>query len=771
MLSRVGAAESALYHEEPGGHDDRTSVEKLMALVRAALPTGAVILAVLSLFGAAADLLATRVLLHTYGDGPELDAYNTAFKIPELFLQFLVMGGVIGPFLPVFVGLRDEAKETAREFARTVMTLAALAMGVAGILLFLFAPQVLQLQAPGFTADARGGWYIDMLRILCVAQVLGAVAMVLGEVLVAEKRWITYGLYDLLYQGGICFGALVLVPFIGVYGAAIGAVIGSAVALGVRVFGVVRTGFELRPSLSLRVKGLGEFLRLMLPKMISQPLPYLLGIFFLNFASSLAAGSATAMVTAQKFQSLPETLIGVSFATAAFPALAAAANAGDKRAFRKQFATTFATILFFSTVVMVGLIALGRLVITVVYKGGNFDETDVDQTTLIVTILALSIPLESLTELLVRSIFATHNTSWPMFATATGFVAGVIAALELGPYLGLGAIPIGYVFYTGTKLIVLGAVLQPRMSHIGGTSRWARALVRDRWGNLRPERRPLSTARVLVTTMAIVALGTGLVYAGSQAISRADDPGTTPWVPAIALRTADVPTIPPTPQPTSTAAPDSTATPAVSAEPTPTPGPFSMDMYQSGDFVGELKDTWCVPAAMQTSINIMSVDADTTRDTQAKLFDLAVSIAGSSYGGADPTGWAEGLTELGYGKFRVSASGNMNDAVHEVAKAIRATARPAGLIVWRGWHSWVVSGFTATADPAITDNFKVLSLRIEDVWYPRISSLWSRSRGGMSRPPDSDVPVTALGEDYLPWSQGKSNPSRDHRYVFVEPVP
>jgi len=225
-----------------------------------------------------------------------------------------------------------------------------------------------------------------------------------------------------------------------------------------------------------------------------------------------------------------------------------------------------------------------------------------------------------------------------------------------------------------------------------------------------------------------------------------------------------------TAEPTANPSDPGAITPATAAAPTPTPGPFSMDLYQAGDFVGELKDTWCVPAAMQTSINIMSVSPDTSRDTQQRLFDLAVSISGTSYGGADPSGWATGLQQLGYGAYKVSAASDMNDAVTAVVKAIRTTGRPAGLLVWRGWHSWVVSGFTATADPASTNDFTVLSLRIEDVWYPRISTLWSQDRGGMSRPPDSDVAVKDLGADYLPWSQGKRYPGRDHNYVYVEPI-
>jgi hypothetical protein len=85
--------------------------------------------------------------------------------------------------------------------------------------------------------------------------------------------------------------------------------------------------------------------------------------------------------------------------------------------------------------------------------------------------------------------------------------------------------------------------------------------------------------------------------------------------------------------------------------------------------------------------------------------------------------------------------------------------------VWKGWHSWVVSGFTATADPATTDNFTVISLRIEDVWYPRVSTIWPKSRA-----PDADVLVADLAPDYRTWVQAKFFPGRDGYYVYVIPV-
>lgn len=52
------------------------------------------------------------------------------------------------------------------------------------------------------------------------------------------------------------------------------------------------------------------------------------------------------------------------------------------------------------------------------------------------------------------------------------------------------------------------------------------------------------------------------------------------------------------------------------------------------------------------------------------------------------------------------------------AKAIRMTGRPVGLVVWRGAHSWVMSGFTATADPASADDFEVHKVFVQDPWFP-----------------------------------------------------
>ena len=186
--------------------------------------------------------------------------------------------------------------------------------------------------------------------------------------------------------------------------------------------------------------------------------------------------------------------------------------------------------------------------------------------------------------------------------------------------------------------------------------------------------------------------------------------------------------------------------------------------------MGEFTNKWCIPAAMQTMMNIMDQGADGTEATQSKLYDLGVSISRSRQGTPEPTSWAEGLQQLGYGNYEVSVTTTRDAAVKLVAKQIRATRRPAGLLVWYGWHAWVVSGFMATADPARTDNYVVTALYIEDVWYPRQSTLWNKDRDGYSRPPDSEVAASLLSQDFKAWDQAVSYPDYQKKFVVIIPV-
>jgi len=750
----------------------RLEATRLAALILRFVPGGAITLSVLTFTGYAMGLGRDKVLAHTFGAGAELDAYNAAFILPELALDVLVAGGLVAPFVPLFLGLRDEAAREADRFARTVLGLALGVMTLASVVLFVLAPSTIDVIVPGFTV-AQKELYIGLFRIMCLTPPIFAASLVVGEILVAERRFLWYGLAPLMYSGGIAAGALVLSGPLGIYGAAWGAVAGALGHLAARLIGLRGTGFRPIPGFARQTKGLGEFLRLMLPKMASQPLEPLVYLFYTSLASSLVVGSVSSLNYARNFYGVPVSLIGMSFAIAAFPALSQAANAGDRAAFARNFRRTLQSIVVLSTLAGIALFVVSGLLISFFLEGGRFDAEDTARTTLVLAVFALAVPLESVMNLLARAVYATRNTLLPTLAALVGFTVVVATARAWLPSLGIAAIPASYAAGMATRTILLTATLAMRMATMAPPVEAGRLMHATPMTRRRPSLAQVGLALLTVVVLAGTALATSTALSSATIVAA---PVVTPWAHQLPLASHNVPALPSalaspsapaasSSKPGSSAKPGATPAPTPDPTPSPTPSPFSMDLYSAGDFVGEFVDTWCVPAAMQTSINIMSDGADTTKAFQTKLYNLAYSLEPGNTGGADALGWPEGLTKLGYGNFVVDVRGSIKSAAKAVAKAIRMTNRPAGLIVWYGWHSWVVSGFKATADPALTNDFTVTGLYIEDVWYDRHSSIW-----GDSNPPDTFVKTSDLDIDYKPYHEWTKDPVRDGKFVFVMPV-
>ena len=227
-------------------------------------------------------------------------------------------------------------------------------------------------------------------------------------------------------------------------------------------------------------------------------------------------------------------------------------------------------------------------------------------------------------------------------------------------------------------------------------------------------------------------------------------------------------------RPASPPPPAAAATPApLAPHPLPhakaAPGPYAINLYEPGDFASQVSKHYCVPGAMQTMINVMDRGAKrASHAIQDRLYRLARRLSTDRLRGegAEPEGWARGLERLGYGRFEVLVRKTRPAAIREAALALRRTGRPVGLLVWRGAHAWVMVGFRATADPAVTSDFTVTHVRIVDVWYPRVSSIW-----GASVKPSTLIPVAKLKEDYLRWRRPTGPyPDKDGKFVLVVPV-
>ena len=430
-------------------------------------PRGAILLSVLSLGYFATGIIRNRVFANTYGAGAELDAYNAAFRIPEIALDVLVAAGLTAPFVPIYSRLRhDDGDEPANDFGRTVLTGAVGLMTIASIGIFIAAPWLAGVIAEGFD-PATQDLYVQLLRINCLAQVMFAASIALGEILVAHRRFLFYALAPILYTTGIIVGTVLFAARFGIVASAWGAVGGAAAHLAIRAIGTSRTSFRIRPAFVVRTAAFREFLRLMVPRMFSVAIDPLTITYFTRVAAGLGVGAVSALNFGLDYQVLPVSLIGVSFSLAVFPLLSAAYADGDRSTFSAILTKNLATIGILTVLAAVALFVLSGTLVHVLLGGGKFTAEDVAVTSAVVAAFALSVPFDALAYPLSRGLYATHDTLRQVLASFAGLGAVVGATTLLVPEFGILGIPLGYAAGVIAKDILLALFLAPRVRRIG----------------------------------------------------------------------------------------------------------------------------------------------------------------------------------------------------------------------------------------------------------------------------------------------------------------
>jgi hypothetical protein len=203
--------------------------------------------------------------------------------------------------------------------------------------------------------------------------------------------------------------------------------------------------------------------------------------------------------------------------------------------------------------------------------------------------------------------------------------------------------------------------------------------------------------------------------------------------------------------------------------------PFRMNLADDEDYVRQSNFVQCVGASVQMMLNISRPGADRSARTQRRLQVLARSLSGprpdgTRRQGAGVFGWADALNRAGGGAYAVVGARTLQGAMRIAASAIRDQGRPVGLLVWRGRHAWVMSGFQATGDPR-DGSFRVTAAFILDPLHPFGSRTW-----GPSPRPGSAISVDQVGRQFVrrrthsEWDQLPGMADLAGRYVLVVPV-
>lgn len=444
----------------------------------------------LSFLGSAVlGLIRNRLLASHFFGGQEavLDVYFASFVIPDTMFQLLVVGAISASFIPLYQESEEKSQEESNYLTNSVLSLIFVAIFCTSLLIGIFADPISR-SLTHFSGD-KIIIMVNLIRIMCLAQIIFAVSSVLTGILQSQQRFLVPALAPILYNLGTISGVLFLSPYFGIYSAAIGVVVGALLHMLIQIPSVKAIGFKPKFIFQNFHPGIKDMIRLMPARTFALGLDQVYRWVAVNLTSLLASGSLSIFTFARQLYVLPVSLFGISLSQATFPQLSKDALLEDKTQFKATLAKSIMQIFFFALPASVLILVLRVPLVRIAFGAKSFPWDATLDTGRSLALLSLTIAPLAVTHTLTRAFYALKDTKTPLivgsfsvvfFATTAyllsyvgGYeITGLCFALSLGNIFDFGFI---YMFLSkkigslGLRLKILKMLF---VSLLTGVSLW-----------------------------------------------------------------------------------------------------------------------------------------------------------------------------------------------------------------------------------------------------------------------------------------------------------
>jgi len=371
-------------------------------------------------------LVRDRMLAATFGAGHDLDIYYSAFRIPDFIFVTVASLVAISVLVPFIIEKVNISTEESKRFIDNVFSFFFLLIFLVSAVVFLFVPYLIPLIFKGFALKDFPE-LITLTRILLLSPILLGLSNFFGSITQVYKRFLIYSISPLVYNLGIIFGIIVLYPIYGLRGVIFGVVLGAILHLLIQIPFVIKQG--MFPRLSFREIDFVEIRKIM---MLSVPRTFTLGltqittIFLIAMATFMKEGSVAVFNLSLNLQSVPLTIIGVSYSIAAFPTLARHFTSGESDKFLNEIITSARHIIFWSIPISILFIVLRAQIVRTILGAGEFDWANTRLTAAALALFSFSAVAQGLILLFVRGYYAMGNTKKPLII---GTISGALVIL------------------------------------------------------------------------------------------------------------------------------------------------------------------------------------------------------------------------------------------------------------------------------------------------------------------------------------------------------
>ena len=391
------------------------------------LHEAAYLLAVFALLSLILALVRDKLLAFTFGAGHLLDVYYAAFRVPDFL--FASIGSLVSAsiLLPYFIERFGKGRSEGTSFADAMFTLFFSAIVAISAILWIFAPWIVPKVMPGFAHDSFLPDLIFSMRVMLFSPIFLGLSNLFSSLTQMRHRFLVYAASPVVYNLGIIVGVLFFYPLLGISGLAVGVAIGAFLHMGIQIPFMAHEKLVPRFTRKIDWPSVKKIVLLSFPRTMTLSANEFAEFILISFASLLSVGSISIFNFAWNLQSVPLSLIGVSYSAAVFPTLSRLIYEKNTKEFLEKMITAARHIIFWSMPLAILFIVLRAQIVRTVLGAGKFDWADTRLTAAMLALFVISTIGQSLIILFVRAFYAEGKTSRPLWINAVS--AGIIVLL------------------------------------------------------------------------------------------------------------------------------------------------------------------------------------------------------------------------------------------------------------------------------------------------------------------------------------------------------
>ena len=377
-----------------------------------------------------------------FGAGVQMDAFEAAFRLPNILRRLFAEGAFSQAFVPIFAEYRRQRGETeTRDLMSRVGTLLAFVLLLVTAIGVLAAPWLVYALAAGFArTPGKVELTAQMIRIVFPYLLFVSLVSLAGGVLNVFRQFAIPAFTPVLLNLSIIGAALFLAPYCEppVVALAWGVFIGGVAQLALQVRPLLRIGMLPVPRFDWRDPGVRRVLLAMGPAVLGVSAAQISALINTQLAASLGDGRISWITYADRLMEFPTALLGVALGTVLLPSLTKHHADSNPVEYSALLDWGLRLAFLLALPAAIGLWLLAVPLVSTLYQYGRFTPEDVLQTR--AALLGYSVGLLGLVlvKILAPGFYARQMMKTPVkIAFVTVLVAQTLAVI-LAFLLGLG---------------------------------------------------------------------------------------------------------------------------------------------------------------------------------------------------------------------------------------------------------------------------------------------------------------------------------------------